>query len=173
MNNIQPIVQYGNRLLESPVASVVKFNLDLATLCDQMFVTMYANHGVGLAAPQVGINLRLAIIDISTSHALADHIILVNPELVAISGEEVNEPEGCLSLPGVRANVKRPQSVTVKAQNITGDTFEIAGDGLLARALCHEIDHLNGILFLRHLGRLRRELILKHLRKTRRPAAFH
>jgi len=150
---IYPIVKYGDAVLEKPGAPIKKFDAELEQLTEEMFASMYAAQGVGLAAPQIGLSLRIAV--------------LANPEVVHAEGE-VREEEGCLSIPGFRGYVLRPQFVTIKAQNAKGETFEIRGENLLARAFCHEIDHLNGILFLQHLSMLKRDLIKRKIKKLRK-----
>lgn len=164
---IYPIVKYGDPVLEKPAATVKKFEAELTQLADDMFASMYAAQGVGLAAPQVGKSIRLAIVDVSNGKNPEAKIVLVNPEITHAEGE-VREEEGCLSIPGFRGYVVRPQFVTVRAQNLQGETFEIRGENLLARAFCHEIDHLQGILFLQHLSMLKRDLIKRKIKKLRK-----
>ncbi len=164
---IYPIVKYGDAILEKPGATVKKFDAELERLAEDMFASMYAAQGVGLAAPQVGKSLRLAVVDVTGGKNPEAKIVLANPEIVHAEGE-VREEEGCLSVPGFRGYVLRPQFVTIKAQNAKGETFEIRGENLLARAFCHEIDHLNGILFLQHLGMLKRDLIKRKIKKLRK-----
>jgi peptide deformylase len=164
---IYPIVKYGDPILEKPGAPVKKFDAELEELAENMFASMYAAQGVGLAAPQVGLSLRLAVVDVTGGKNPEAKIVLANPEVIHAEGE-VREEEGCLSVPGFRGYVMRPQFVTVKAQNAKGETFEIRGENLLARAFCHEIDHLNGILFLQHLSMLKRDLIRRKIKKLRK-----
>jgi peptide deformylase len=161
------IVKYGDPVLEKPTPVNKKFDAELAQLAEDMFTTMYAAQGVGLAAPQIGKSLRLAVVDVSAGKNAEAKIVLVNPEIIHAEGE-VREEEGCLSIPGFRGYVIRPQFVTVRAQNLKGETFEIRGENLLARAFCHEIDHLNGILFLQHLSMLKRDLIKRKIKKLRK-----
>jgi peptide deformylase len=161
------IVKYGDPVLEKPTPVNRKFDAELAQLAEDMFTTMYAAQGVGLAAPQIGKSLRLAVVDVSAGKNAEAKIVLVNPEIIHAEGE-VREEEGCLSIPGFRGYVIRPQFVTVRAQNLKGETFEIRGENLLARAFCHEIDHLNGILFLQHLSMLKRDLIKRKIKKLRK-----
>ena len=148
---IYPIVKYGDAVLEKTTKPVEKFDEELAKLCEDMFESMYAANGVGLAAPQIGLGKRLAVVDVTVGKNPEAKIVLANPEIIHAEGEQ-REEEGCLSVPGFRGNVARPQYVTLRAQDVTGKTFEMNGEGLLARAFCHEIDHLNGVLFLKHLG---------------------
>jgi peptide deformylase len=161
------IVKYGDPVLEKPTPVNKKFDAELAQLAEDMFATMYAAQGVGLAAPQIGKSLRLAVVDVSAGKNAEAKIVLVNPEIIHAEGE-VREEEGCLSIPGFRGYVIRPQFVTVRAQDLKGETFEIRGENLLARAFCHEIDHLNGILFLQHLSMLKRDLIKRKIKKLRK-----
>jgi peptide deformylase len=164
---IYPIVKYGDPVLEKPGALVKTFDAELETLAEDMFVSMYAAQGVGLAAPQIGKSMRLAVVDVTTGKNPEAKIVLVNPDIIHAEGE-AREEEGCLSIPGFRGYVIRPQFVTVRAQNLKGETFEIRGENLLARAFCHEIDHLNGILFLQHLSMLKRDLIKRKIKKLRK-----
>jgi peptide deformylase len=164
---IYPIVKYGDPILEKPGVAVKKFDAGLQQLVEDMFASMYAAQGVGLAAPQIGLGLRIAVVDVTGGKNPEAKIVLANPEVIHAEGE-VREEEGCLSIPGFRGYVIRPQFVTVKAQNAKGESFEIRGENLLARAFCHEIDHLNGILFLQHLSMLKRDLIRRKIKKLRK-----
>jgi len=164
---IYPIVKYGDPILEKPAAVVKKFDEAFAELAEDMFASMYVAQGVGLAAPQIGMGIRLAVVDVTGGKNPEGKIVLVNPEIIHAEGE-VREEEGCLSVPGFRGYVVRPQFVTVRAQNVSGETFEVRGENLLARAFCHEIDHLNGILFLQHLSMLKRDLIRRKIKKLRK-----
>ena len=164
---IYKIVKYGDPVLEKPTPVVKKFDAELEQLAEDMFATMYASQGVGLAAPQVGKSIRLAVVDVTTGKNPEAKIVMVNPEIIHVEGE-VREEEGCLSIPGFRGYVIRPQFVTVRAQNAKGETFEIRGENLLARAFCHELDHLNGVLFLQHLSMLKRDLIRRKIKKLRK-----
>ena len=164
---IYPIVKYGDAILEKPGAPVRKFDAELEQLVEDMFASMYAAQGVGLAAPQIGLSVRIAVVDVTAGKNPEAKIVLANPEIVHAEGE-VREEEGCLSIPGFRGYVLRPQFVTIKAQNAKGEAFEIRGENLLARAFCHEIDHLNGILFLQHLSMLKRDLIKRKIKKLRK-----
>jgi peptide deformylase len=164
---IYPIVKYGAAVLETPARPVEKFNDELRQLCDDMFESMYAASGVGLAAPQIGIGRRLAVIDVTVGKNPEARLVLANPEIIRIEGEQ-REEEGCLSVPGFRGNVARPQYVTIRAQDAAGTSFEMNGEGLLARAFCHEIDHLDGVLFIKHLSLLKRDLIRRRIRKLQK-----
>jgi peptide deformylase len=158
------IVKYGDPILEKMGAPVTRFDEDLRNLADDMFATMYGAQGIGLAAPQIGRSLRFAVVDVSSGKTAEARMVLANPQVTHAEGEQ-REEEGCLSLPGMRGVVTRPQFVTVRAQNLAGEWFEMRGEGLLARCFCHEIDHLDGILFLQHLGMLKRDLIKRRIRK--------
>jgi len=162
-----PITKYGNAVLESPARPVEKFDEELAKLCEDMFESMYVAQGVGLAAPQIGLAKKLAVIDVSVGKTPEARLVLANPEIIRIEGEQ-REEEGCLSVPGFRGNVARPQYVTIRAQGAAGTSFEMNGEGLLARAFCHEIDHLNGVLFIQHLSMLKRDLIRRKIKKLRK-----
>ncbi len=138
---LRNIVQDGDPVLRKKCREVTEFNDRLHTLLDDMNETLALANGVGLAAPQVGILKRLAIVSLDE-----EYYELINPEIIATSGEEIS-PEGCLSIPGVCGTVNRPYKVTVRAQDRNGKVYEVTGEGLLARAFCHEIDHLDGVLF--------------------------
>jgi peptide deformylase len=154
-------------VLENPSKTVSKFDEELQTLVADMFESMYAAQGVGLAAPQIGVGQRVAVIDVSNGKNAEAKIICANPEIIHSEGEQ-REEEGCLSVPGFRGYVLRPQYVTVRAQDATGKEFEMRGEGLLARAFCHEIDHLNGTLFIAHLSMLKRDMIKRKIRKLKK-----
>jgi peptide deformylase len=161
---IYPIVKYGQKVLEAPAEPVTVFDGDLEKLVADMFETMYAANGVGLAAPQIGIAKRLCVIDVTSGERPDGRIVLANPVIVATDGR-VTQDEGCLSLPDFRAGTRRPQRATVRAQDIHGKEITLTGEGLLARALCHETDHLNGILFIQHLSMLKRDSIKRKIKK--------
>jgi peptide deformylase len=164
---IYPIVKYGDAKLEKPSLAVTKFDAELEELTEDMFASMYAAQGVGLAAPQIGKNIRLTVVDVTVGKNPEAKIVLINPEIIHAEGEK-REEEGCLSIPGFRGYVVRPQFVTVRAQDAKGEFFEIRGEDLLARAFCHEIDHLNGILFIQHWSMLKRDLIKRKIKKLRK-----
>ena len=161
---IHPVVKYGSEVLLKPAAPVTVFDGDLERLLEDMFESMYAANGVGLAAPQIGIPRRIAVVDVSAGKDPKAKIVLINPEIIATEGQQ-KEEEGCLSVPGFRETVKRPQRATVRALDRKGREFTLQGEGLLARAFCHETDHLNGRLFISHLSTLKRDLILRRIRK--------
>jgi peptide deformylase len=164
---IYPITKYGAEVLEKPTAPVKKFDEDLQKLCADMFESMYAAQGVGLAAPQIGLGMNLAVIDVTVGKNPEARLVLANPEIIHVEGEQ-REEEGCLSLPGFRGSVLRPQYVAIRAQDATGKSYEMRGEGLLARAFSHEIEHLRGILFIQHLSLLKRDLIKRRIRKLRK-----
>jgi peptide deformylase len=160
-----PIVLFGESVLEKQAEMVQEFDTpELQKLVDDMFESMYAAKGVGLAAPQIGVSKRIAVIDLSVAEDPQQKIVLINPEIIGKEALQTGE-EGCLSLPGFREQVTRPNRVTVRAQNVKGETFETSGDELLARAFCHEIDHLNGRLYISHVSALKRDLIRRKVRK--------
>jgi len=159
------IVKYGDPVLETPAQPVADFGTEeLKQLVENMFETMYANKGIGLAAPQVALSRRLTVIDPSASEDPKARLVLINPEILVKEGSQIGE-EGCLSIPGFREDVKRAYKVRLRAQNVDGEFFETEGEELLARAMQHEIDHLNGVLFLNHLSLLKRDLIRRKIRK--------
>jgi peptide deformylase len=161
---IYPIVKLGNAVLEKPAEAVTVFDDALRQLVQDMFESMYAAHGVGLAAPQIGVSKRIAVIDITFKEDPAQKIALVNPEIVRVEGKQVGT-EGCLSIPEFREKVSRPKRVRVRAQDLDGKIFEMTGEDLLARAFMHETDHLLGKLFITHISALKRDLIKRKVRK--------
>ena len=161
---IYPIVKFGNPVLEKPSETVTLFDEELQKLVDDMFESMYAAHGVGLAAPQIGIGRRIAVIDVTFKEDPKAKLVLINPEIIHAEGKHT-QSEGCLSIPDFRENVSRPKKVTVRAQDVHGKVFEKTGEELLARALLHETDHLSGKLYISHLSALKRDLIKRRIRK--------
>lgn len=162
---IYKIVKYGDPVLETPAQPVTEFGTDeLRDLVDSMFETMYAAKGLGLAAPQIALSQRLAVIDPSAGEDPSARLVLINPEFLDKQGKQVGE-EGCLSIPGFREDVTRAMKVRVRAQNVEGESFELDADELLARAIQHEMDHLNGVLFISHVSMLKRDLIKRKIRK--------
>jgi peptide deformylase len=161
---IYPIVKFGDPVLEKPSAPITEFNDDLRKLADDMFESMYAAHGVGLAAPQIGISKRICVIDVTFKEDPEAKIVLVNPEIIHTEGR-LTSNEGCLSLPEFREKVTRPGKVTARAQNLKGEIFEVTGEDLLGRALLHETDHLNGKLYISHISALKRDLMKRKIRK--------
>lgn len=161
---IYTIVKFGNPVLEKPAEKVTVFDDELKKLVDDMFESMYAARGVGLAAPQIGIPRRIAVVDISFKEDPNAKIVLINPEIIHKQGRHA-QSEGCLSIPEFRENVSRAQVVTVRAQDLEGKLFEKTGDDLLARAFQHETDHLNGKLYISHISAIKRDLIKRKIRK--------
>jgi len=161
---IYPIVKYGDPVLETPAEPVTVFDDQLHKLIDDMFESMYAAHGVGLAAPQIGIGKRLAVIDISFKEDPGAKLVLANPEIIHVEGRQRSQ-EGCLSIPEFREDVTRAKRVTVRAQDANGRWYEKTGEDLLARAFLHETDHLNGKLYISHLSAIKRDLIKRKIKK--------
>jgi len=160
------ILTYPDPRLRKKSAPVEKIDEQVERLLDDMAETMYGAPGIGLAAPQVGVNLRLCIVDVSPRDENSAGLIeLINPVIISAEGEQIGE-EGCLSIPGFSSEVKRKEKVRVQALNRRGEFFEIEGTGLLARAFQHEIDHLDGILFIDRLSKLRRELLKKKIERA-------
>jgi peptide deformylase len=158
------IIKFPDPVLEKPTELVTRFDADLAKLVDDMFESMYAAEGIGLAAPQINISRRITVIDLSFKKNPDEKIVLINPEIVAREGQQFEE-EGCLSLPDIREKVKRAAWVKVRAQDVHGKHFEIDGTELLSRAFQHEIDHLDGVLFISRISRLKRDLVGRRIRK--------
>jgi peptide deformylase len=166
--SVYPIVKLGDPVLERPTETITEFDTaELNRLIEDMFESMYAAKGVGLAAPQIGLSHRIAVIDASTGQDPAQRLVLINPEIVGTEGMQVGE-EGCLSIPGFREQVKRAKRVTVRAQDAKGEVFEKTGEDLLARAFLHETDHLNGRLYITHVSMLKRDLIRRKVRKLQK-----
>jgi len=161
---IYPIVKFGNPVLEKPAETVTVFDDELQKLLDDMFESMYEAHGVGLAAPQIGISRRIAVIDVTFKEDPKAKLVLVNPEIIHTEGKHT-QSEGFLSIPEFRENVTRPNKVTVRAQDAKGNYFEKTGEELLARAFLHETDHLNGKLYISHLSGLKRDLMKRKIKK--------
>jgi peptide deformylase len=161
---IYPIVKYGNPVLEKPAEPVIKFDDELKKLVEDMFESMYAAKGVGLAAPQIGISKRLAVIDVTFKEDPDAKLVLANPEIIHTEGKQT-QSEGCLSIPEFREPLKRANKVTVRAQDINGNWYEKTGEELLARAFLHETDHLNGKLYISHLSALKRDLMKRKIKK--------
>ena len=166
-NKIHEVVKYPDPVLAKPGMPITVFDAKLKTLVDEMFESMYAAQGIGLAAPQISISQRLTVIDCSFKKNPEEKIVLINPEIIDREGKQVEE-EGCLSLPDIREKVQRAAWVKVKAQNVDGEWFEVEGEELLARAMQHEIDHLDGVLFIDRLSRLKRDLVLRKIKKMQK-----
>lgn len=161
---ILPIRIYPDPVLRVKCPEVTEFDDKLRKLAADMVETMHVAPGVGLAAPQVGVELRLAVVDTSVGEDPSQIHILINPQIVRREGLET-ESEGCLSLPGISDKVDRPTSITVRAVDLEGKPMEINAEGWLARVVCHEIDHLDGILFTDHLRGLRKERARRQLKR--------
>ena len=162
---VYPIVKFGDPVLEREAADVTEFDTpELNKFLEDMFESMYAAKGVGLAAPQIGVSKKIAVIDISNRENPDDKLVLINPQIVKVEGKQVGE-EGCLSIPGFREQVRRGKRVTARAQNVKGETFEVTGEDLLARAFLHETDHLHGKLYISHISALKRDLLRRKVRK--------
>jgi len=164
---ILTIVKYPEPVLEQPGEPVSEFNDELRKLVADMFETMYASQGIGLAAPQVGVSKRLTVVDLSQGKDPAQKLVLVNPEVILTEGRQYEE-EGCLSFPEIREKVVRAAKVRIRAQDEKGKWFEMDGEELLARAFQHEIDHLDGVLFIFRMSPLKRSLSLRKIRKMQR-----
>ena len=162
---IYPIVKLGHPVLEKRAEPVTQFGTsELRDLVDSMFDSAYAAKGVGLAAPQIAVSQRIAVIDTSAGEDPAARVVLINPEILHKEGRQIGE-EGCLSIPGFREDVTRAMKVRMRAQNVEGEVFEMDGEELMARAMQHELDHLDGVLFISHLSPLKRDLIKRKIRK--------
>jgi peptide deformylase len=164
---IRPIVKYGNEILHRPAERVDALTPELQVLIDDMIDTMYAAPGVGLAAPQVGVALRIFVVDISVGRRAEDLLVFVNPEFVEREGMQLEE-EGCLSVPGFTATVARPARSVIKGLDRQGTERIVEGRELLARALQHEMDHLDGTLFVNRLRGIKRDQIVRKIRKLSR-----
>jgi peptide deformylase len=164
---VLPIVKYPDPVLQRPALPVTEFNEDLRKLAEDMFESMYAAEGIGLAAPQVGVSKRITVIDLSFKKVPEDRLVLVNPEIILREGKQLEE-EGCLSLPEIRAKVSRAARVVVRAQDVEGNWFEKDALTLLSRCIQHEIDHLDGVLFIFRISMLKRDLALRQIRKLQR-----
>jgi peptide deformylase len=163
----RPILVYGDPRLESTNRPVELFDEELCALVDDLFETGWKAPGLGLAAPQIGINLRLATIDLSVGKDHDARIVLANPTIVHEQGKTSLE-EGCLSFPGLFTTLDRPSALTVRAQNEYGEWRDLEAEGLLAQAVCHEVDHLDGILLVHHLRGMKRRLFLRRVAKMRK-----
>jgi len=164
---VLPIRKYGDDVLRKPAEPVTGIDASLQTLIDDMVDTMYAAPGVGLAANQVGVSKRLMIIDLSVGKRPEELHVFINPEMIEAEGE-ITEEEGCLSIPDFVEVVTRPERVKLRYLDRNGVEREMWGDGLMARAMCHEIDHLNGTLFVDHLRGFKKDRILKKISKLAR-----
>ncbi len=164
---IRQICYLGDEVLRVPGEAVSEFDDDLRALVKDMFETMYHAEGIGLAAPQIGLSLRLCVLDVQDEASSDTHrLALVNPEVARVSRQTDKATEGCLSIPGLEEFVTRPTRVTVRATDPDGAPIEVEADGLLARALQHELDHLDGILFIDRVSPLKRRILLKKWKKS-------
>ena len=161
---ILPIIKYGDPLLQKVCEPVTVFDKALETLAKNMAETMYAAPGVGLAASQVGVLKRLIVVDVTAGEKQGQLITLVNPEIINKEGEQYEE-EGCLSIPNFTGRVRRPYHVIVSGKDLQGREKIVEGEALLSRVFAHEVDHLNGVLFIDHLGAIKRDIIKRKIRK--------
>jgi peptide deformylase len=168
---ILKIVKYPEPVLSQPGEPVTEFDAELKKLVDDMFETMYASQGIGLAAPQVAVAKRVTVIDLSMGKDPAQKLVLVNPEVILRDGKQYEE-EGCLSFPEIREKVQRAAKVRIRAQDLKGKWFEMDGEELLSRAFQHEIDHLDGMLFIFRMSSLKRDLVLRKIRKMQREGTW-
>ncbi len=165
---VYPIVKFGDPVLERVADEITEFDTpELHKFVEDMFESMYAAKGVGLAAPQIGVSRKISVIDTSNGENEAEKLVLINPEIIKAEGKQQGE-EGCLSIPGFREQVKRAKRVTIRAQNIKGEPFELTAEELLARAFQHETDHLHGRLYINHISVLKRDLIRRRIRKLQK-----
>jgi peptide deformylase len=164
---IHKIVKYPDPVLAQKAKPVTVFDKKLRTLVDDMFESMYADKGIGLAAPQIGILQRITVVDLTFKKDPKEKLVLINPEILERKGKQLEE-EGCLSLPEIREKVSRAAWVKVRAQDEHGEWYEYEGEELLARAFQHEIDHLDGVLFIDRISALKRNLILRKIKKLQR-----
>jgi len=168
---ILKVVKYPEPVLSQPGEPVTEFNAELKKLVDDMFETMYASQGIGLAAPQVAVSKRVTVIDLSQGKDPEQKLVLVNPEVIFRDGKQYEE-EGCLSFPEIREKVQRAAKVKIRAQDLHGKWFEMDGEELLSRAFQHEIDHLDGMLFIFRMSSLKRDLVLRKIRKMQREGTW-
>ncbi len=164
---LHEVIKYPDPILMKKGEPVTEFTPELAQFVEEMFDSMYAAEGIGLAAPQISISKQITVIDISFKEKPEDKLVLINPQVIDRRGKQVEE-EGCLSLPEIHEKVQRDAWVKVRAQNVKGEFFEVEGTELLARAILHEIDHLHGILFIDRLSRLKRDLVLRRIKKLQK-----
>ncbi len=163
---VRPVITWGDPRLKINSADIGEWTPELDVLVQDLFDSTLAEEGLGMAAPQVGVNLNLAVIDVSCGQDPAQKLVLINPEIVRAEGSQIGS-EGCLSIPGVHEILERPQHVWVKTRRPDGTWYEIEGEDLLARAFCHEIDHLRGRLFVEYFGPVKRQVIQRKYQKLR------
>jgi peptide deformylase len=165
---VYPIVKFGDPVLDREADDVTEFGTpELDKFLEDMFESMYAAKGVGLAAPQIGFPRKISVIDVSNGERPEDKLVLINPKIVKVEGRQEGE-EGCLSIPGFREQVRRGKRVTLRAKNAKGEEFEMTGEDLLARAFLHETDHLYGRLYITHISALKRDLMKRKIKKLQR-----
>jgi len=169
--SVRPILVFGDARLEAPNSQVENFDSALETLVDDLFETGWQAPGLGLAAPQIGVNLRLVTVDLSVGKDPAKKIVLANPTITETSGR-ISLEEGCLSFPGLFTTISRPRELVVRAQNLYGETLEIEASGLLAQAICHEVDHLDGRLLVHHLHGIKKRMFLRRVAKMRKTGVW-
>jgi peptide deformylase len=168
---ILKVVKYPEPVLSQPGEPVTEFDKELRKFVADMFETMYAAQGIGLAAPQVAVAKRITVIDLSMGKNPKDKLVLINPEIIERAGKQYEE-EGCLSFPDIREKIQRALKVTIRAQDEYGKWFEMDGEELLSRAFQHEIDHLDGVLFITRMSPLKRDLNLRKIRKMQREGTW-
>lgn len=168
---ILKIVKYPEPVLQEPGEPVTEFDAELRKFVADMFETMYASQGIGLAAQQVGVAKRVTVIDLSAGKDSAQKLVLINPEIIFREGKQYEE-EGCLSFPEIREKIPRAAKVRIRAQDASGKWFEMDGEELLSRAFQHEIDHLDGMLFIFRMSALKRDLTLRKIRKMQREGTW-
>jgi peptide deformylase len=164
---VRPVITWGDPRLKLNSSDVGDWTPELDQLVADLFETTLAEEGVGLAAPQVGLNLNLAVIDVSCGEDPAAQIVLINPEIIRQEGSQVGT-EGCLSIPGIHETLERPKHVWVRNRLPDGSWVELEGEDLLARAFCHEIDHLRGRLFVEYFGPVKRQILQRRFAKQQR-----
>ncbi len=168
---VRPILIYGDRRLEAANRPVTEFGPELERIVDDLFETGWTAPGLGVAAPQIGVDLRLATIDLSVGGDPAQRMVLANPEIIDAEGRVAVE-EGCLSFPGLFTTIDRPRRLRFRAQDQTGLWWEAEAEGLLTQAVCHELDHLDGILLVDHLRGLKRQMFLRRVARMRKTGAW-
>ena len=165
------VVKFGDPVLRAKGKRIEKITPGIQQFIDDMFETMYASQGIGLAAPQVSVAKRVTVIDLSQGKDPTQKLVLVNPEVIFREGKQYEE-EGCLSFPEIREKVQRANKVRIRAQDLQGKWFEMDGEELLSRAFQHEIDHLDGMLFIFRMSSLKRDLVLRKIRKMQREGTW-
>jgi len=163
---VRPIVLYPDPVLQQPTEAVAASDNQLLSLVEDLFDSMYQAEGIGSAAPQIGVSKRVTVIDLGNGARPEDKLVFINPEIMFLEGQQI-ETEACLSLPGIGEEVGRAAKIKVRAQNVKGEWFGLEADGLLSRALQHEIDHLDDILFFSRVNALKRNVILRQISKLR------